>query len=84
MNINNLAAYLAVDAVAAVGGTWLAKKEDLPPANGPKSATGAGKPSISWPRSAASTSSTKSLSRARQAACGFAAERFVSLLAAGV
>ena len=29
VNVNNLAAYMAVDAVAAVGGTWLAKKEDL-------------------------------------------------------
>lgn len=33
VNINNLAAYLAVDAVAAVGGTWLAKKEDLAAGN---------------------------------------------------
>jgi 2-dehydro-3-deoxyphosphogluconate aldolase/(4S)-4-hydroxy-2-oxoglutarate aldolase len=29
VNRNNLAAYLAIDAVAAVGGTWIAKKEDL-------------------------------------------------------
>lgn len=29
VNINNLAAYLAIDAVVAVGGTWIAKKEDL-------------------------------------------------------
>jgi 2-dehydro-3-deoxyphosphogluconate aldolase / (4S)-4-hydroxy-2-oxoglutarate aldolase len=29
VNMNNLAAYLAVDAVAAVGGTWIAKKEDV-------------------------------------------------------
>ena len=33
VNINNLAAYLAIDAVAAVGGTWLAKKEDLAAGN---------------------------------------------------
>ena len=29
VNMSNLAAYLAVDAVLAVGGTWIAKKEDL-------------------------------------------------------
>jgi len=29
VNLSNLAAYLSLDAVAAVGGTWLAKKEDL-------------------------------------------------------
>jgi 2-dehydro-3-deoxyphosphogluconate aldolase / (4S)-4-hydroxy-2-oxoglutarate aldolase len=29
VNVNNLATYLAIDAVAAVGGTWIAKKEDL-------------------------------------------------------
>lgn len=28
-NLNNLAAYLGIRQVAAVGGTWLAKKEDL-------------------------------------------------------
>ncbi len=33
VNIDNLAAYLAVDAVAAVGGTWIAKKEDLAAGN---------------------------------------------------
>lgn len=29
VNAGNLAAYLATDCVAAVGGTWIAKKEDL-------------------------------------------------------
>jgi 2-dehydro-3-deoxyphosphogluconate aldolase/(4S)-4-hydroxy-2-oxoglutarate aldolase len=29
VNMSNLASYLAVDAVVAVGGTWIAKKEDL-------------------------------------------------------
>jgi 2-dehydro-3-deoxyphosphogluconate aldolase / (4S)-4-hydroxy-2-oxoglutarate aldolase len=29
VNVNNLPAYLAVDAVLAVGGTWIAKREDL-------------------------------------------------------
>jgi 2-dehydro-3-deoxyphosphogluconate aldolase / (4S)-4-hydroxy-2-oxoglutarate aldolase len=29
VNLANLAAYLAVDAVMAVGGSWIAKKEDL-------------------------------------------------------
>jgi 2-dehydro-3-deoxyphosphogluconate aldolase / (4S)-4-hydroxy-2-oxoglutarate aldolase len=33
VNMNNLAAYLAVDTVAAVGGTWIAKKEDLAAGN---------------------------------------------------
>jgi 2-dehydro-3-deoxyphosphogluconate aldolase/(4S)-4-hydroxy-2-oxoglutarate aldolase len=33
VNINTLAAYLAIDAVAAVGGTWLAKKEDIAAGN---------------------------------------------------
>jgi 2-dehydro-3-deoxyphosphogluconate aldolase / (4S)-4-hydroxy-2-oxoglutarate aldolase len=29
INVSNLASYLKLDTVAAVGGTWLAKKEDL-------------------------------------------------------
>jgi 2-dehydro-3-deoxyphosphogluconate aldolase/(4S)-4-hydroxy-2-oxoglutarate aldolase len=33
VNMNNLAAYLAIDTVAAVGGTWIATKEDLAAAN---------------------------------------------------
>jgi 2-dehydro-3-deoxyphosphogluconate aldolase / (4S)-4-hydroxy-2-oxoglutarate aldolase len=33
VNMNNLAAYLAIDCVAAVGGTWIAKKEDLAAGN---------------------------------------------------
>jgi 2-dehydro-3-deoxyphosphogluconate aldolase/(4S)-4-hydroxy-2-oxoglutarate aldolase len=33
VNLDNLAAYLALDCVAAVGGTWIAKKEDLAAGN---------------------------------------------------
>jgi 2-dehydro-3-deoxyphosphogluconate aldolase / (4S)-4-hydroxy-2-oxoglutarate aldolase len=33
VNMSNLAAYLALDCVAAVGGTWIAKKEDLAAGN---------------------------------------------------
>ena len=33
VNLDNLAAYLAIDAVAAVGGTWIAKKEDVAAGN---------------------------------------------------
>ncbi len=33
VNLDNLAAYLAIDSVAAVGGTWIAKKEDLAAGN---------------------------------------------------
>lgn len=29
VNMSNLAAYLSLDAVVAIGGTWIAKKEDL-------------------------------------------------------